>query len=90
MQNDDDTDPGTQPFPADPGEVAAAAKFAPGEVRRSLREGRPEPELAPYAVLLALLWRLRRIHWFARHGTRAVSWLVAAVGLVWLAQRLAG
>jgi hypothetical protein len=42
------------------------------------------------ALLLALLWRLRRVPWFARHGTRAVSWLVAAIGLVWLAQRLAG
>jgi hydrogenase/urease accessory protein HupE len=47
-------------------------------------------QLTVAALLLALLWRLRRVPWFARHGTRAVSWLVAAIGLVWLAQRLAG
>jgi hypothetical protein len=37
---------------------------------------------------LFLLWQLRRLPWFSRHGARAVSLLVAAVGLVWLAQRL--
>ena len=47
-------------------------------------------QLTVAAVLLALLWRLRQVPWFARHGTRAVSWLVAAIGLVWLVQRLAG
>jgi hypothetical protein len=47
-------------------------------------------QLTVASALLLLLWRLRRIPWFARHGTRAVSWLVAAVGLVWLAQRVVG
>jgi hydrogenase/urease accessory protein HupE len=47
-------------------------------------------QLTVAAVLLALLWRLRRFGWFARHGTRAVSWLVGALGLVWLVQRLGG
>jgi hypothetical protein len=45
-------------------------------------------QLAVAAVLLTVLWRLRRIPAFARHGTRVVSWLVAAIGLVWLVQRL--
>jgi hydrogenase/urease accessory protein HupE len=47
-------------------------------------------QLSVAAVLLALLWRLRALPWFARHGARAVSLLVAAIGVVWLAQRLAG
>ena len=47
-------------------------------------------QLTVAAVLLALLWRLRRTRWLARQGTRAVSWGVAAMGLVWLAQRLGG
>jgi len=45
-------------------------------------------QLAVAAPLLALLWRLRRLPWFARHGARATSLIVAAVGLVWLLQRL--
>jgi hypothetical protein len=47
-------------------------------------------QLAVAAVLLALLWLLRRLPAFARHGTRAASVLVAAIGLVWLCQRLVG
>jgi hydrogenase/urease accessory protein HupE len=45
-------------------------------------------QLAVAAPLLFLLWRLRRLPWFSRQGARAVSLIVAAVGLVWLAQRL--
>jgi hypothetical protein len=55
MHSDDDTHSGPKPFPAGSGDLSAAAKFAPGEVRRSLRESRPQPELVPYASLLALL-----------------------------------
>lgn len=45
-------------------------------------------QLAVAAPLLFVLWRLRRLPWFSRQGARAVSLIVAAVGLVWLAQRL--
>ncbi len=55
MQSDDDKDSGAQPFPAESGEVAAAAKFARGEARRAFREGRPQPELVPYAWVLVLV-----------------------------------
>jgi hydrogenase/urease accessory protein HupE len=47
-------------------------------------------QLAVAAPLLLLLWRLRALPWFARLGARSVSLIVAAVGLVWLAQRLVG
>ena len=47
-------------------------------------------QLAVAAVLLVLLWQLRRLPVFARHGTRAASALVAAIGLFWLCQRLFG
>jgi hypothetical protein len=55
MQSDDDTDSGAQPFPAESGEVAGAARFVRGEARRAFREGRPQPELVPYAWVLALV-----------------------------------
>ena len=45
-------------------------------------------QLAVAAPLLWVLWKLRRLPWFSRHGARAVSLIVAAVGLVWLARRL--
>jgi hydrogenase/urease accessory protein HupE len=45
-------------------------------------------QLAVAAPLLFVIWKLRRLPWFSRHGARAVSLIVAAVGLVWLAQRL--
>ena len=44
--------------------------------------------LAVAAPLLFVLWKLRRLPWFSRHGARAISVIVAAVGLAWLAQRL--
>jgi hypothetical protein len=55
MKSDDDTDSGAQPFPAESGEVATAAKFVRGEARRAFTEGRPQPELVPYAWVLALV-----------------------------------
>jgi hydrogenase/urease accessory protein HupE len=45
-------------------------------------------QLAVAAPLLLIIWKLRRLPWFSRHGARAVSLIVAAVGLVWLLQRL--
>jgi hydrogenase/urease accessory protein HupE len=45
-------------------------------------------QLAVAAPLLFLLWQLRRLPWFSRHGARAVSLAVVVVGLIWLAQRL--
>ncbi|HEY7371349.1 MAG TPA: HupE/UreJ family protein [Polyangia bacterium] len=45
-------------------------------------------QLAVAAPLLVLLWRLRALPPFARHGARATSLIVAAVGIVWLGQRL--
>jgi hydrogenase/urease accessory protein HupE len=47
-------------------------------------------QLAVAAPLLVLLWKLRAWPPFARHGAKAVSLIVAAVGLVWLARRLVG
>jgi hydrogenase/urease accessory protein HupE len=47
-------------------------------------------QLAVAAPLLFLVWKLQRLPAFARHGAKAVSLIVAAVGLVWLAQRLVG
>jgi hydrogenase/urease accessory protein HupE len=40
------------------------------------------------APLVVLVWKLRAVPAFARYGARAASLIVAAVGLVWLAQRL--
>jgi hydrogenase/urease accessory protein HupE len=45
-------------------------------------------QLAVAAPLLFLLWQLRRLPWFSRHGARAISLAVVIVGLIWLAQRL--
>jgi hypothetical protein len=45
-------------------------------------------QLAVAAPLLVLLWKLRALPAFARHGTKTVSLIVAGVGLVWLVQRL--
>jgi hypothetical protein len=47
-------------------------------------------QLAVAAPLLALLWKLRRWPAFARHGARVTSLIVAAVGLIWVGQRLVG
>src|SRR5262249_37382375 len=41
-------------------------------------------QLAVAAPLLLLLWRLRALPLFARHGARATSLIVAVVGIVWL------
>ncbi len=40
------------------------------------------------AVVLPLLWRLRRLPWFERRGRMILSLLVAVAGLYWLLQRL--
>jgi hydrogenase/urease accessory protein HupE len=45
-------------------------------------------QLAVAAPLLVVLWRLRALPAFARHGARVTSLIVVAVGIVWLAQRL--
>jgi len=45
-------------------------------------------QLAVAAPLLLLIWKLRALPLFARHGARATSLIVAVVGSVWLAQRL--
>jgi len=45
-------------------------------------------QLAVAAPLLALIWQLRPLPPFARHGARATSLIVLVVGLVWLVQRL--
>jgi len=47
-------------------------------------------QLAVTVPLLLLLWKLRTLPAFARHGTKTVSLIVAVVGLVWLVQRLVG
>ena len=46
-------------------------------------------QLAVAAPLLALLWKLRALPPFARHGARVISLIVAVVGLVWFVRRLA-
>jgi hypothetical protein len=45
-------------------------------------------QLAVAVPLLALLWRLRAVPAFARHGARATSLIVVGFGIVWLVQRL--
>jgi hypothetical protein len=45
-------------------------------------------QLAVAAPLLFLLWQLRRVPFFARHGAKTVSLIVAGFGFVWLVQRL--
>ena len=47
-------------------------------------------QLAVAVPLLLLLWKLRALPAFARHGAKTISLIVAAVGLVWLVQRLVG
>jgi hydrogenase/urease accessory protein HupE len=47
-------------------------------------------QLAVALPLLALLWRLRALPPFARHGARATSLIVVGFGIVWLVQRLVG
>jgi len=47
-------------------------------------------QLAVAVPLLALLWKLRAVPAFARHGARAVSLIVVGFGIVWLVQRLVG
>jgi hypothetical protein len=44
-------------------------------------------QLAVAALLLALLWRLRRLPALARYGTQLASLIVATIGLGWLIQR---
>jgi len=45
-------------------------------------------QLAVAAIALPVLWQLRRVPVFARHGGRALSVAIAGVGLVWLLQRI--
>jgi hydrogenase/urease accessory protein HupE len=45
-------------------------------------------QLAVAVPLLALLWKLRRLPPFARHGARVTSLIVVGFGIVWLVQRL--
>jgi len=40
------------------------------------------------AVVLPVLFWLRRRDWFARHGVRVGSTLVALAGLFWFVQRV--
>jgi hydrogenase/urease accessory protein HupE len=47
-------------------------------------------QLAVAAPLLLLVWKLRSLPAFARHGARAVSLVVVGFGIVWLVQRLVG
>jgi hydrogenase/urease accessory protein HupE len=47
-------------------------------------------QLAVAAPVLLLIWKLRALPAFARHGTKIVSALVAGIGFVWLLQRLVG
>jgi hydrogenase/urease accessory protein HupE len=47
-------------------------------------------QLVVACLLLAVLWRLRRIPAFDRRGTRVASAAVAAAGLVWLVGRAFG
>jgi hydrogenase/urease accessory protein HupE len=47
-------------------------------------------QLAVAVPLLVLLWKLRAVPAFARHGARAVSLIVVGFGIVWLVQRLVG
>ena len=47
-------------------------------------------QLAVAAPLLFVIWRLRRLPTFARHGAKTVSLIVAGFGFVWLVQRLVG
>jgi len=57
MREEDESDSSGAQRPSDVSEVAAAAKFVRGEGRRMIRASRGdiEPELAPYAALLAML-----------------------------------
>ena len=45
-------------------------------------------QLAVAALALPALWQLRRVPFFARHGDRALSVVVAGAGLFWLLQRI--
>jgi hydrogenase/urease accessory protein HupE len=45
-------------------------------------------QIAVASIALPILWRLRRVPLFARHGDRAVSILICVAGAVWLVQRL--
>jgi hydrogenase/urease accessory protein HupE len=45
-------------------------------------------QIAVTAILLPLLWRLRRLHGFERYGVQAISAAVALIGAYWLVQRI--
>jgi hydrogenase/urease accessory protein HupE len=45
-------------------------------------------QVAVAAIALPILWQLRRVPLFARHGGRALSAAIAGVGLIWLLQRI--
>ncbi len=45
-------------------------------------------QLGVAALALPVLWQLRRVPIFARHGNRALSVVVAGAGLFWLLQRI--
>jgi hypothetical protein len=45
-------------------------------------------QLAVAAVVLPLLWRLRKVPTFERYGVTVISVLVAVAGFYWLVQRL--
>jgi len=55
MQNQDDVNRSGREEAVEPGYLAARMKLGSGQGRRILKEVRIEPELAPYAWLLALL-----------------------------------
>ena len=44
-------------------------------------------QIALAAVVLPLLWQLRKWEWFLRRGVPAISALVALAGLYWLVAR---
>jgi len=45
-------------------------------------------QLAVVAILLPVLWQLRKLKPFERYGTTAISFAVAGMGTYWLMQRL--
>jgi hypothetical protein len=45
-------------------------------------------QIAVAVVVLPLLWKLRGLPWFERHGQRLISVFVVLAGAYWLLQRL--
>ena len=45
-------------------------------------------QIAVTAIVLPVLWWLRRFHAFQRYGTQVISALVALIGFYWLVQRI--